>query len=52
MHNPWHPVLDDDIQWYDHENTHMSEVMISFKHLSPHGYHQYDQSRDDGTDHN
>ena len=30
----------------------MSEVMLGFNHLGPHGYHQYGQCHDDGTDHN
>lgn len=46
-----HPVLDNDIQSCDHENTNMSEVMLGFNHLGPHGYPQYGQN-DDGTDHN
>lgn len=29
----------------------MSEVMLGFNHLGPHGYPQYGQN-DDGTDHN
>lgn len=47
-----HPVLDNDIQSCDHENTNMSEVMLGFNHLGPHGYPQYGQCHDDGTDHN